>query len=457
MQIDAGFIEKYDKAGPRYTSYPPAPHFSPDFDPHTWEELVKDSNRLQDQISFYFHIPFCPHRCLYCGCTVDIAAPSPVVKEYQAAILREMDLVMPWLDKSRKVSQIHFGGGTPNAVPGKYLAAILDKIRENLEFIDKPEVAIECDPNLLTLKRLDEYRAMGFTRVSFGLQDFKQDVLDNVERRFPKVPPIELISHARKIGFEGINLDLIYGLPGQSVESYKDTLAKTIEANPDRIAIFSYAHVPWIKPHQKPLEEKGLPKASVKNEIAVLCHNVLSDAGYVAIGMDHYAKPEDSLSVALKEKKLHRNFQGYCTRHTTGQVYGFGASSISQLHHGYGQNVKDTQPYIDLVKEGKLPLEKIYVMSEENIYFREVINSLMCRGELIPKELADKTGKKEAEVLAGLKEGMGQIQDYIDDGLVEKSGEDLKVTEKGWLVVRCIAMLFDPLLKENVAQYSRTV
>jgi len=457
MQIDSQFLEKYNVAGPRYTSYPPAPHFKTDINPDDWKTLVKDSTGLDDQMSLYFHIPFCPHRCLFCGCSVDIAVAPPIVKDYHAALNKEMDMVFEILDRSRKISQIHFGGGTPNSVKPQYIAQIIDHVKAEFEFTDNIEIAMECDPNLLTEKRIVEYREMGFNRISFGLQDFKQDVLDGVERGFPKLHPSQLISISRDAGYKGINLDLIYGLPRQTVESFADTVQQTIEANPDRIAIFSYAHVPWLKPTQKPLEKLGLPGAEIKNEIAVQTHNVLNQAGYVAIGMDHYAKPEDSLAVALKEKKLHRNFQGYCTRETTGQIYAFGSSAISQLHYGYGQNIKATQPYINKINEGNLPLEKMYTMTEDNLFFREVINSLMCDGELDAADLALKCKLEKSEVKNLLKDGMSQIQQYQDDGLVEVKDEKIKVTEKGWLVVRCIAMLFDPLLAEEKARYSKTV
>jgi len=457
MQIDSDFIQKYNIAGPRYTSYPPAPHFQMEFNQGDWQDLIKESTSRDNQISFYFHIPFCPHRCLFCGCSVDIAVAPPIVKEYQAALNKEMDMVFSMLDKSKKISQIHFGGGTPNSVKPAYILEIMEHINSEFSFTDNAEIAMECDPNLLTEKRIAQYSDMGFNRISFGLQDFKKEVLDGVERGFPKLHPRDLIRISRKNGYTGINLDLIYGLPHQTVKSFKDTLKLTIEADPDRIAIFSYAHVPWMKPTQIPLEKLGLPKAEVKNKIAVATHNILIAAGYIAIGMDHYAKPEDSLAIALKEKKLHRNFQGYCTRETTGQIYAFGASSISQFHMGYGQNIKETQPYIDKINAGQLPVEKIYKMTNENLFYREVINSLMCDGELDPEDIAKKRELNLSEVHNLLTEGMESIQKYADDGLVEIKGARISVTEKGWLVVRCIAMLFDPLLKDEVAMYSKTV
>jgi oxygen-independent coproporphyrinogen-3 oxidase len=372
-------------------------------------------------------------------------------------MLKEMDMVFGLLEKTRPVSQIHFGGGTPNYLPMKFLKEILTRIKRDFSFKEDAEVAIECDPNLLTRDKLKGLKDLGFNRISFGLQDFNREVLKAVNRKFPAIPPGDLISQARELGFTGINMDLIYGLPKQTAESFSHTLEQTMEAGPDRVAVFGYAHVPWQKPHQQALEKAGLPSPEARIQMAVLAHNLLTAGGYLSIGMDHYAKPGDELALALKQGLLHRNFQGYCTRQTTGQVYGFGASAITQLYLGYGQNRKDTEAYIHEVSGGGHPVERMYRMTEDDLFYREVINGLMCQGHLDERELAQKTGLEQLRVHGKLVPGLEKLKSYVNDGLIKTSKHKVEVTPKGWLVVRCVAMLFDPLLEEKKAKYSRTV
>jgi oxygen-independent coproporphyrinogen-3 oxidase len=457
ISIDAEFLKKYDKPGPRYTSYPPAPYFTRDFNNSKWIQLLKGSNEGRGNISLYFHIPFCPRRCLYCGCTTESCADKGLIRSYHEALLREMDLVFDFLDKQRPVSQVHFGGGTPNFFPVKFLRALLERVKADFQFSPESEIAIECDPNLLSYGKLAGLRDMGFNRISLGLQDFNREVLNAVKRKFPSIHPRDLIKKSRDLGFSGINLDLIYGLPRQTPDTFKQTLERTVNADPDRIAVFGYAHVPWQMAHQKALENMGLPTPVQRIRMAVHAHNILVASGYVSIGMDHYSKPDDALAVALRNGMLHRNFQGYCTRETTGQVYAFGASGIYQLYKGYAQNYKQTRTYIQSITRREWPLERGYFMSGENIFFREVINSLMCRGKLVMKDLAEATAMTPSSVRKKLSPGLEQIEDFIEDGMVVRKGDDVEVTPKGWLVVRCIAMLFDPLLEQNKARFSRTV
>ncbi|HOX52900.1 MAG TPA: oxygen-independent coproporphyrinogen III oxidase, partial [Fibrobacteria bacterium] len=339
FSLTADFLRKYDVPGPRYTSYPPAPHFRTGWNQDELEALLIRSNGTRDRnLSFYVHIPFCPKQCLFCGCTTEIGKPGSAVLDYFQVLDRELDRILPLLDVSRPVSQIHFGGGTPNAAPVKLLDQTIRRLLAGRKLSPHAEIAIECDPSLLTLQKLADLREAGFNRISFGLQDFDLDVLSRVNRPFPRIPPAELIAQSHRLGFTGVNLDLIYGLPGQTRETFRKTVEQTLMASPDRVATFSYAHVPWAKDHQKSLESKGLPDAETKIGIAVDTFAGFVDGGYHPIGMDHYAKPDDDLSLAQANGELHRNFQGYCSRRTTGQVVGFGASAITQLHEGYIQN-----------------------------------------------------------------------------------------------------------------------
>lgn len=452
------FLRRYDVPGPRYTSYPPAPHFRKDFEPGRVESLLRDSNgRGMRELSFYVHVPFCPRQCSYCGCTTEIARPGSEVSAYFDAVRLEMERVLPLLDPARPVTQVHFGGGTPNAVPFHYLEEIVERLRARFRFAEGAEVAIECDPNLLTLPRLERLRAIGFNRVSFGLQDFDREVLAAVNRGYPRIEPADLVAHARGLGFRGINLDLIYGLPKQTPASFADTVRRCLEAAPDRVATFSYAHVPWAKEHQKALEERGLPTPDAKLAMAVATFNAFREAGYAAIGMDHFARPDDDLAVAQEQGLLHRNFQGYCSRRTTGQVVGFGASAIGQLHDGYVQNVHESARYVRAVREGGLPVERAYFATREDRFRRDVINALMCRGVLDPERVGEGEGFDPSEVREKLAPGLAGLEPFVQDGLVETSGGAVRVTPRGRLAVRNVAMLFDPLLEGGPGRYSRTV
>lgn len=456
--LTADFLRKYDVPGPRYTSYPPAPHFKPGWAESDLLSLVERSNTTGvPNLSFYVHIPFCPKQCLFCGCTTEIGKPGSAVTAYFAALAKEMDRVLPLLDESRPVSQIHFGGGTPNAAPVKHLAEVVQRLLRGRNLSEGAEIAIECDPNLITFKKLAELREAGFNRISFGLQDFQKATLDAVNRGFPRIEPAELIMESHRLGFSGVNLDLIYGLPHQTPETFAHTVAQTIAAKPDRVATFSYAHVPWAKDHQKTLESKGLPDADAKISMAVAAYEGFSDAGYAPIGMDHYALPHDELALAQAAGNLHRNFQGYCSKRTTGQVVAFGASAISQLHEGYVQNVKESSKYIEAVEAGVLPVERAYILSRDERFTRDVINTIMCQERLDLKTIGDTEGLPESEVRERLAAGLAGLDAFADDGLCHFDGDLLRVTPAGRLAVRNIAFLFDPLLGTGEGRYSRTV
>jgi oxygen-independent coproporphyrinogen-3 oxidase len=456
--LDGSLLRKHDVPGPRYTSYPPAPHFHADF---TQEGIGQAIARTNDagmpELSFYVHVPFCPKRCLFCGCTTEIGQPGSLVVRYFEALEKEMARTLPLLDAVRPVTQVHFGGGTPNGVPFRFLREILDRLRARFAFAPHAEIAIECDPNLLTLPKLAELREMGFNRISYGLQDFDRDVLEAVDRDFPRIPPRELVAASRELGFSGINLDLIYGLPLQTPDSFRHTLEQTVQARPDRIATFSYAHVPWVKDHQKVLEPKGLPTPEAKVEMALSILSMLQAAGYVAIGMDHYALPDDDLARALAQGKLHRNFQGYCSRRTTGQVVAFGASGISQLEESYLQNIKESRDWIEAVERGEWAVERAYFLSPKERLRRSVINRIMCDGRLDLDALESEIGQDLSNVEPAILAGWEGLADLEADGLCRREGRTLVLTGLGRLLVRVVAMRFDPMLASGQGRYSRTV
>ncbi len=445
-------LERYDRQVPRYTSYPPINFFTSEFSDETYRDnLIASNQNGPRNLSFYFHVPFCPKRCLFCGCTTYIAQPGSVISDYLTSLNVEMDMVLPLIDSDRKVTQIHFGGGTPNAAPLHRITALVDRLRKSFVFAPEAEIAMECDPNLILPAHLTKLREAGFTRLSFGIQDVRADVLESVNRKPSRMPPQELISRCRDLGFRGLNLDLICGLPYQTPTTFLETVETIIGADPDRISVFSYAHVPWMMEHQRKLENHPMPTAKERARMTLESRRLLESAGFVPIGLDHFVKADDELATAQKLGKLHRNFQGYCSKRNTGQVYSFGASAISQFEHGYGQNFKELAPYQAAIAKGRLPVERVYAMTPRDRAVRDIINALMCYGELDTSALGDEQEAADA----------AKSPDWIafqQDGLIECTPEKVKVTARGRLALRLIASTFDPLLQKEAAnRYSRSL
>lgn len=451
-------FKKYNKPGPRYTSYPPATFFEGGFTSEQYIEQIKKSNMDKpENLSFYVHIPFCPRLCHFCGCNTGISQKEDVIRQYINSIIKEIKTVTQYLDKNRKVSQIHWGGGTPNSINLDYVEEIMSVFRNNFQFTENAEIAMECHPAYLDFKDIDQLKESGFNRISLGVQDFDSEVLKTVNREPSKLPVKKLVQYMKEKGFAGINLDLIYGLPGQTPKSFAENVNQAIQISPDRLATFSYAHVPWVKAAQKILEKKGLPTADEKLKMFLTGLNMLTRAGYVAIGMDHYAKKGDELSKALENKTLHRNFQGYATRETTGQVIGFGSSSITQLQGAYIQNVKQYKQYMELIEKYGVAPDKAYVMKPNDIIVRDVITDIMCNGEIdfdIVGENFSTDANKIKEVVQYSPE---KLKDFLSDNLVSISGNKVKIHKEGFFIVRNIAMAFDPLLKETEGRYSKTI
>ncbi len=456
--MNTSYLKKYNKPGPRYTSYPPATFFHTGIGCDHYKGMLKASNYEQpENISIYIHVPFCRQLCHFCGCNTSCFPDIRVIERYFKALIEEIRSVSSRLDTHRPLTQIHWGGGTPNSVELEYIENVMNELLSIYTPTPKAEIAMECNPAYLEPEHIDRLAAMGFNRLSLGIQDFNEDVLRQVNRK-PSLHPVEkLIGRMKANNMDGVNMDLIYGLPGQTSDSFRQTIEKAISLAPDRLVTFSYAHVPWVKPAQNVLEELGLPEPEEKLAMFETAYNLLTQHGYVAIGMDHFARPGDELAVALKNKKLHRNFQGYCTRETTGQVYGFGATSISQLQGGYYQNVKDTEDYIQAITQSGFATEKGYELTREDSIRRAVINKIMCNGYLDFDELS-----REYEIpINDLKATTGfnakKLQPFIDDDLLELKGNKIQLRENGFLVVRNIAMEFDPLLQSGQGKYSKTV
>ncbi|MEN9445085.1 MAG: hypothetical protein RIS47_1976, partial [Bacteroidota bacterium] len=442
MQITPEFLHKYNQPGPRYTSYPPANHFTESFNAASHSEAIRRSNTEQPQaISLYVHIPFCPKLCYFCGCTTQIGGRDEQIVRYVDAVIREINMTAPLMDNTRPVTQIHWGGGTPNSIPMAQIRRIMDTIYAHFTLTPHAEVAMECSPAYLEFEDIDELRDMGFNRISMGIQDLRADVLASINRDAPKHPVKKLVDYMKAKGFEGVNLDLVYGLPRQTVDSFLDTVAKIVEIRPDRLVTFSYAHVPWVKKGQVVLEKYGLPTPEEKMQMLVQSMEYLNAQGYQTIGMDHYALPTDSLAQALATKKLHRNFQGYCTRETTGQVYGFGASSISQLQGAYSQNLKVTRDYMNAIEAGNFPTERGYSLSVIEQIRRDVINEIMCNAFLDFDEIATKYDKPTDEIKEIVAYEAHKLDSFVADSLVNISGNQITISEAGRLIVRNIAMV----------------
>ncbi len=457
MLFNPELIQKYDKPGPRYTSYPPATFFKAGIDQELYREQVIASNHSKPRnLSFYFHVPFCPQLCNFCGCNTGAMPKRDYMESYMQAMMQEFEMVAQWLDASRPVTQIHWGGGTPNAIPMKLVDRVMNLVRKYFRLAGDAEVAMECNPAYISLNQVDELVSMGFNRISLGIQDFDTEVLRRINRKPSALPVSGLIDYMRGKGIR-VNLDFVYGLPGQTPESFDQTIQQALDANPDRIVTFSYAHVPWVKAAQKELEQYSIPQGSEKLEMFRRTYEKLTGAGYRAIGLDHFARPDDEMAQALDAHSLHRNFMGYCTISHTGQVYAFGASSITQLDNAYFQNYKETEVYIQAIRQQNTAVDKGYVMSTTDKLCRAVIQDIMCNHFVDLEKTAVRFQLTYPELQEHLGFNPDLLQSFIEDRLVKWEDNKLTIFPEGRMFLRNVAMLFDPLCSVGTGQYSRTV
>ncbi len=457
FNIDLELIKKYDRPGPRYTSYPTAPQFNDSFTPEKYlDEVIRTNNQVNPpDLSLYFHIPFCDTLCYFCGCNMIITRNRDRIKEYTRYIKNEIDLLRSYIVDGRQTVQLHWGGGTPTHLNPDEITDLISYINGSFKFSPVAEEGCEIDPRGLTKAHLEALQNGGFNRISMGVQDFDEKVQKAVNRIQPEAMTREVVEWVRQLKFESINLDLIYGLPFQSAGSFEKTVDAIIDISPDRIAVFNYAHVPWMKKHMALIKPEDLPQPEEKLNILKMTIEKLTSAGYVFIGMDHFAKPDDELAIALRDKKLYRNFQGYST-HAGADLYGFGITSISQIGRSYSQNVKKENEYFTLLNDSRLPVERGYYLSDDDLLRRHVITKIMCDFELdfgeVEKLYPVEFEKYFAVSIEGLKE-------FMDDGLVKLSDRKIVITEIGRLLIRNIAMNFDKYIEQKTdkAKYSRTV
>jgi oxygen-independent coproporphyrinogen-3 oxidase len=455
LKVDLELVKKYNVAGPRYTSYPPATKFT---DAVTWPEMAErilENNRTERDLSLYFHIPFCETLCWYCGCTTVITLNHAQGAGYVDYLGKEVAQMSTLLNPRRKVAQLHWGGGSPTFLSPDEIRKLGEIIHRHFTFSPEVEAGVEIDPRRLTRDHIVALREIGFNRASLGVQDFDAVVQQAVHRIQPRELTQQVLTWVRELGFSSINFDLIYGLPHQTVESFNRTLDDVLALEPDRLAVFSYAHVPWVKPAQKILEQKILPSPEVKLELLkTVIERLTENNRYVYIGMDHFARPNDELAVAQKRKQLQRNFQGYSTR-AGADIYGFGMSSISQIPDAYWQNEKDLVKYYAALDTGKVPLVRGYFVTEEDKIRRETIMRVMCDLSLDYAAMSQRLGINFTSLFEREIESLAPFE---ADGLVRRSPAGMEVTDTGRLFIRNIAMTFDNTLAPvGERKHSRTI
>lgn len=458
MQIPAELVQKYNRPGPRYTSYPPAPHFRADFPPEQAVALLQADNRQSDlaPLSLYVHLPFCHTLCYYCGCHMIVTHRLEKIARYLDYLTREIALVSRWVAPGRPVVQLHWGGGTPTYLSPDQIVALMKVLRRHFDITPDAEIGIEADPRRLTRAHLEAVREAGFNRISFGVQDLDPTVQQAINRVQPYEQVATVTQWARELGFASVSYDLIYGLPYQNLTQFERTIRQVIALGPDRISLFSYAHVPWKKKHQRLIREEWLPRPAEKLQLFLQAVELLTtEGGYRYIGMDHFARPDDPLSQALDEGTLQRNFQGYSTHGGT-ELYAFGISAISQLCNAYVQNVLTLPEYYEALDKELLPVGKGYLLTDEDRLRRHVIMSLMCHFRLDIPAVEQRFG---IDFTAHFAEALAQLQEMEDDGLVVRTPEAITVTERGRFFIRNVAMAFDAYLSTtaNRPLYSQTV
>jgi oxygen-independent coproporphyrinogen-3 oxidase len=464
LPMTTELLDKYNVQGPRYTSYPTAPEWTDAIGPADFEAACERANAAGRPISLYVHLPFCDEQCWFCGCFMKVV-PKPdrkgeergEVEGYLADLHREIDLLAARVDKSRPVVQVHWGGGTPTYLTPKQADALAEHLLAAFRPAPGAEISVEIDPRVTTPEHLAVLRRHGWNRVSMGVQDFDPEVQELVNRVQPFEMTKALVDASRELGYESLNLDLIYGLPGQKLAGFSRSVEQVLTLRPDRIAMYSYAHVPWLKKPQRVLAAH-LPEGTEKFAIFVSGIEKFSEAGYVYIGMDHFALPHDEIARAQVERTLWRNFQGYTT-HAGVDLYALGVSAIAQIDDCYVQNTKDYAAYHAACAEGRPSTIKGWRLTEEDHLRRTVITNLLCHCVIDKREIARQFGlasfdEKFAREVAALPA-------LVADGLVEPRTDEIRVTPLGRIFIRNVAMLFDPYLLKRPADqpkvFSRTL
>jgi oxygen-independent coproporphyrinogen-3 oxidase len=454
----ASLIKRYDRPGPRYTSYPTAVQFDEHFDEPAYRHRLEMLAGTTDPVSLYVHLPFCAEQCTYCGCTMIVGRTQDLASQYLRYVERELALLADHLGKRRCIVQHHWGGGTPTFLTSGQLAALHATVTRYFDIEKTAEQAIEIDPRVTTGEQLMVLRSLGFNRLSMGVQDFNPDVQEAIGRRQSAASTRDLFDFARRAGFPSINLDLVYGLPRQTLPGFEKTLASIVAMRPDRVAIYSYAHVPWLRPHQKRIDASELPDAELKVELIGAAVDAFGDAGYTAIGMDHFARPDDELAIAARERRLFRNFMGYTNRRAP-TMLAAGVSGIGDVAGAYAQNSRKLSSYYRALDDGHFPIERGYALTFDDRLRGHVITELMCNFRV---ERAVTGRRFDVDFDLYFARELEELQSpgaAVADGLLEVSPEALEVTPRGRLFVRNICMAFDIYLRHSAERpvFSRTI
>ncbi len=454
--LDFAKFIKYSKPGPRYTSYPTALEFSDAFAYDTYINKL-DAQESSRPLSLYFHLPFCRNACYFCGCNVVFTSKEDKMLRYMEYLKREMDILAKHIDTSREVIQMHFGGGTPTFFTAEQLKEIILMIKSHFKnFRTDAEISCEIDPRHINEDQMKVMSEQGFNRVSFGIQDFNEKVQVAVHRVQPYDVTKKAMDLARKYNMVSVNVDLIYGLPYQTLETFKETLKLSLSLNPDRFAVFNYAHVPWLKKTMRKIDETTLPLPDEKLQIMQYTIDFLTENGYKMIGMDHFAKPEDELFKAIEKGELHRNFQGYTTKGGA-DLIGVGLTSIGEGSDYYAQNFKDMKEYEEAIDAGKLPFERGVTLSEDDMIRQHVIMELMSNFKMDIKRFNE---DYDVDFNTYFKEDLPDLQPFIEEGLVVMDKNHIVCSETGTLLIRNIAMVFDAYMNKHAGSkktFSKTL
>ncbi|GAX87930.1 oxygen-independent coproporphyrinogen III oxidase [Lebetimonas natsushimae] len=450
-KIDFEKLAKYSRHAPRYTSYPTAVEFK-DLAP---EDII-DEFKSDKPLSLYFHLPFCRSACYFCGCNVVYTSKADKRKRYIEYLAKELKILSKYLDTNRMVRQLHFGGGTPTFFTPEELEEVYELIYTYFKnFENDAEISVEIDPRFFSKAHMDVMKKYGINRISFGVQDFNEETQKAVNRIQPFEITKEAVDIARDAGIKSINIDLIYGLPYQSLDTFKKTLEKVIKLNPDRLAVFNYAHVPWLKKGMRKIDETTLPSPEENLKIFKYTIDFFENNGYIMVGMDHFAKPEDELFKAIEKGELHRNFQGYTTKGGA-DLIGIGLTSISETENAYFQNYKDLKNYEKAIDEGKLPVFRGVILNEEDKIRKYVIMEMMANFSFDIKRFEEKF---DINFFEKFENEMKELQEFVDAGLVEITPEKIKVNRTGSLLIRNIVLPFDEYFKKmkNQKVFSKSV
>jgi oxygen-independent coproporphyrinogen-3 oxidase len=444
LRVNQEFLAKYNRPGPRYTSYPTAPVWNDAFGPDDLERVHEQSDRARATVSLYMHIPFCESLCLFCACNVIIQKDKSVAPPYLGILKRELARVSSSVSRERPVVQFHWGGGTPTYLTPPQIEDLFGAARESFTFAADAEIGIEVDPRVTTSAHLETLRRLGFNRLSMGIQDFHPDVQKAIHRIQSFEMTRDLISTARQLGFDSINVDLIYGLPHQTPERFAHTVGQILDLDPDRVALFSYAHVPWLKKQQGAFAE-FLPEGMQKFEIFRTGMLKFLEAGYLYIGMDHFAKPGDELAISQTNRTLHRNFQGYTTK-AGADLYGMGVTAISGIQDAYAQNHRDLPSWEKAVNDRGIATMRGYRLSADDRLRRALISRLLCHTVVMKDEISHEFGIDFDEYFA---DELRHLAAPREDGLVILERGEIRATWLGRLFIRNLAMIFDPYLEKQ--------